>query len=131
MCSYCENSEYETETHTIMGAINYRPVEKLNLTLSGAYTDSDSGMDQLSDYSELCEQLAGMSAYNYDLHTVHTYSELDIKQTEVSLQAIYQLDKHLALGCGFSYLRYDDESPYLYDGSGKAYLANFSVSYYP
>ena len=106
-------------------------MKKLNLTLSGTYTDSDAGMDQLSNYSELCAELAGMSSYSYDLHTVHTYSNLDITQTEVTLQAVYQLDKHFSLGCGGSFLRYDDVSPYLYDGSGKAYLASFNVTYTP
>lgn len=114
-----------------MAAVNYRPLEKLNLTLSGTYTDSDSGMDRLGDYSELCEELAGMEAYNYDLHTVHTYSDLSIEQTELSLRASYQLDENLSLGCGLSYMEYDDNEPYLFDGSGEAYLANFSISYYP
>lgn len=131
MCSYCEDAEYESETHVLTGAVNFRPVKKLNLTLSATYTDSDAGMDRLSDYSELCATLAGMDAYSYDLHTVHTYSDLDITQTELTLQAVYQLDKHFSLGCGGSFLRYDDASPYLFDGSGKAYLANFSVMYFP
>lgn len=114
-----------------MAAVNYRPMEKLNLTLSGTYTDSESGMDRLQDYSALCEKLAGMGAYNYDLSTVHTYSELNIAQTDISLQASYQLDENLSLGCGFTYLEYDDDEPYLYDGTGEAYLTHFSISYFP
>jgi long-subunit fatty acid transport protein len=114
-----------------MGVINYRPLEKLNLTLSGSYTVSDGGMDALSDYSALCNQLADMVSYSYDLHTVHTYSDLDITQKEVSVQAAYRLDDNFTLGAGISYMRYDDAEPYLYDGSGDAYFVSIGMSYTP
>ncbi len=108
-------------------------MKKLNLTLSGVYTDSDSGMHSLGDYAGtgLCEELGIEGAYNYDLSNVHHYSELDIKQTELSLRASYQVDKTLSLGCGLSFLDYSDDDPYLFDASGDAYLAYFSISYYP
>jgi len=114
-----------------MAAVNYRPTEKLNLTLSGTYTDSDSGMDSLADYTELCAQMAGMSSYHYDLHLVDSYSELDIAQTDISLNAVYALDEDFSIGCGLSYLDYEDDKPYLYDGSGDAYFVTLSLTYYP
>ncbi len=114
-----------------MGVINYRPMKQLNLTLSGSYTTSDGGMDSLSDYSALCSQLTDMVNYNYDLHTVHTYSDLDITQKEVSLQAAYNLDDNFTLRCGLGYMKYDDAEPYLYDGTGDAYFMSIGMSYTP
>lgn len=84
-------------------------------------------MEQLRDYSPFCE----IENYSYDLSSVHNYSDLDISQTELSLKADYQVDKNLSLGCGVSYLRYEDDAPYLFDGSGDAYLAQLTISYYP
>ncbi len=84
-------------------------------------------MEQLRDYTPFCE----IPNYNYDLSLVHTYSDLDISQTELALKADYQWDKNLSFGCGVTYLRYEDDAPYLFDGSGDAYLAHLTVSYYP
>ncbi len=109
-----------------MGVINYRPLEKLNLTLSGSYTTSEGGMDSLADYSALCEDMAN---YSYDLHTVHTYSDMDITQKEVSFQAAYELNDNFSLGGTVSYMKYDDDEPYLYDGTGDVYFVTIGMSY--
>ena len=123
--SYSEDAKYESETHTVVLAINYLPTERLSLTFSGTYTDSEAEMDQLRNYSGLTEP----ANYDYDLSTVHEYSDLDIRQIDLSVGADYKVDDNFSLGLGFTYLRYDDDEPYLYDGTGEACIYNGSVSY--
>ena len=102
--------------------------EKLNLSFTGAYTDSTAEMDQLKNYTGSVPAVMA-ATYDYDLSTVHTYSDLDVAQTDLSVAANYQVNDNVSLGCGFTYLRYDDDEPYLDDGTGEAYIANVSVSY--
>lgn len=85
-------------------------------------------MDQMSDYSGVVPAaLAG--SYDYDLSTVHEYSDLDIRQIDLSVGADYKVDDNFLVGLGFTYLRYEDDEPYLYDGTGDACIYNVSVSY--
>ena len=85
-------------------------------------------MDQLNDYTNVVpDDMTG--SYDYDLSTVHNYSDLDIQQIDLSVAADYQVDDNFSVGLGFTYLRYDDDEPYLYDGTGEAYITNVSVSY--
>lgn len=67
--------------------------------------------------------------YDYDLSTVDEYSDLDIQQIDLSVGANYQVDDNFSLGLGFTYLRYDDDEPYLYDGTGEAYIYNVNMTY--
>jgi len=99
--------------------------EKLNLSFTGTYTDSTAEMDQLRNYTGSPMP----SGYDYDLSTVHTYSDLDVAQTDLSVAANYLVADNVSVGCGFTYLRYDDDEPYLEDGAGEAYITDFSVSY--
>jgi hypothetical protein len=126
--SFSEKTDYETETSTFILAANYLVNEKLNLSFTGTYTDSTAEMDQLNDYTSSVP--AAMAAtYDYDLSTVHTYSDLDVAQTDLSVAANYQVADNVSVGCGFTYLRYDDDEPYLEDGAGEAYITDLSVSY--
>lgn len=97
--------------------------EKLNLSFTGTYTNSTAEMDQIHFSS------TDLANYDFDLSTVHTYSDLDVAQTDLSVAANYQIDDNISVGCGFTYLRYDDDEPYLDDGTGEAYITNVSVSY--
>jgi len=125
--SYSEDAEYESETHTVVLAINYLFNERLNLSLTGTYTQSDAEMDQLRNYSGLTEP----ASYDYDLSSVDEYSDLDIRQIDVSVGADYKVDDNFSVGFGFTYLEYDDDERggYRHDDSGDAYIANVSVSY--
>lgn len=70
------------------------------------------------------------SNYDYDLSDIEQYSDLDISQIEISANAAYMFNDNVSLNLGFTYLRYDDDEPYLEDGTGEAYITNFSVSYF-
>lgn len=85
-------------------------------------------MDQLNEYTDVVPG-AMTGSYDYDLSTVHEYSDLDIQQIDLSVGADYQVDDNFSVGLGFTYLRYDDDEPYLDDGTGEAYITNVSVSY--
>lgn len=102
---------------------NYLVTQRFNLSFSGTYTDAAAEMDQI-DFSS--NALAG---YDFDLSTVDEYSDLDIQQIDLSVGANYQVDDNFSVGLGFTYLQYDDDEPYLYDGTGQAYISSVNVSY--
>ena len=108
--------------------MNYLLTERLNLSLTGTYTDSEAEMDQLQNYTGLHEGNID-TVYDYDLSTADEYSDLDIQQIDLSVAANYQVDDNCSVGLGFTYLRYDDDEPYLYDGTGEGYISNINVSY--
>lgn len=109
-------------------AINYLPTEKWNLSFTGTYTNSEVGMEQMKDYSGLHEPISG--SYDYDLSTVHEYSDLDIQQIDLSVSVDYQITDNLSAGCGVTYLKYDDNAPYVYgDNTGSTYITNLGISY--
>ncbi len=68
-------------------------------------------------------------SYDFDLSTVDNQSDLDIQQWDLSVGADYKVDDNFSVGLGFTYLRYDDDEPYLYDGTGDAYITNISVAF--
>ena len=86
-------------------------------------------MDQMRNYSGLHGTIAG--SYDYDLSTVDEYSDLDIRQIDVSVGADYKVDDNFSLGLGFTYLRYEDNEcgAYRHDDSGDACIYNVSMSY--
>ena len=101
----------------------------LNLSLTGTYTESEAEMDQMRNFGIP----AGMPAasYDYDLSTVDNYSDLDIRQIDLSVGADYKVDDNFSLGLGFTYLRYEDNEcgAHRHDDSGDACIYNVSMSY--
>ena len=68
-------------------------------------------------------------AYDYDLSGVPEYSDLDIHQLGLELDATYQIKQDLALGVGFSMNIYQDNDPYVFDDDGKLYVVGASLNY--
>jgi predicted porin len=118
-----------------MIAANHKPTEKMNLSLSVAYSDSRAEMDTIT-FDDINGQLgfdpstSGMSIYDYDFTEVHEYSKLDIKQWDVSIGADYRLSSRASLYAGINYIDYDEDAPYLADESGSAYIAMLNLTYW-
>ena len=82
----------------------------------------------MEDYSGLHDSISG--SYDYDLSTVHEYSNLDIQQTDLSVGVNYQITDNLSTGCGVTYLKYNDDASYVYgDDTGSTYITNIGASY--
>jgi len=86
-------------------------------------------MNELRNYSGLHGTIAG--GYDYNLSTVDNYSDLDIRQIDLSVGADYKVDDNFSVGLGFTYLRYEDDErgAERHDDSGDACIYNVSVSY--
>jgi predicted porin len=114
---------------------NFQPMAKLTFSLSGAYTYSQAEMDTIT-FEDINGQLgfdpatSGMAMYDYDFTKVHTYSDLDIKKWDVSLGGTYQLTSRFSLSAGINYLDYDEDTTYLADESGSAYVAMLNLTYW-
>ena len=119
--------EYEAKTHTILAALNYLINSKLTVGVSSSYTDSKAKISNLAfDISQVSGTPAG---YDYDVSDVDTYSELDIQQFDFAITADYSIRENISMNIGFNYRRYDDDEPYLEDGTGEAYISNISLLY--
>jgi len=82
----------------------------------------------MEDYSGLHDSISG--SYDYDLSTVHEYSNLDIQQIDLSIGADYRITNNLSTGCELTYMKYEDDALYVYgDTSGSAKIINLGVSY--
>ncbi|MCD6353643.1 MAG: MtrB/PioB family outer membrane beta-barrel protein [Proteobacteria bacterium] len=119
--------EYEAKTHTLLAALNYQVNQKLTVGISSSYSDSKAKIrDLVFDSTQVSGTPAG---YNYDLSEVDNYSELDIQQLDFAINADYRVRENISMNIGFNYRRYDDDEPYLEDGTGEAYLTNISLLY--
>ena len=84
----------------------------------------------MKDYSGVLDPAMVNAGYDYDLLTVHEYSDLNIQQLDLSVGLDYQITNNLTAGCGLTYLDYEDDAPYVYgDDSGSAYITNLGISY--
>ena len=118
-----------------MVSATHKPTAKLNLSLSLAYSDSQAEMDTIT-FDDINGQLgfdpstSGMAMYDYDFTAVHEYSKLDIKQWDVTFGADYRLSSRASLYAGINYIDYDEETSYLADESGSAYIAMLNLTYW-
>lgn len=103
------------------------PTEKLSFTVAGSYTDSKAEMDSLIFQEPSADLAAGL--YDYDLSTVNHYSDLDIQEYGIELDASYDITPELALGIGGAVYIYEDDAPYLFDDSGELYIGRVSLNY--
>jgi hypothetical protein len=103
------------------------PTDRLSFTVAGSYTDATAEMATIS----FPEPAAGLAAgyYDYDFSMVHEYSDLDMQQFSIELDAEYDITPELALGIGGSVTIYEDNDPYLVDDSGELYIGTVSLKY--
>lgn len=98
--------------------------EKFNVNFANTYTNSKADLGGINFSNNTFSP-----NYDFDLSEIDQYSDLNIKQIDVSAGADYQINDNFALNLGFTYRRYADDDPYVEDGTGEAYITNFSVSY--
>jgi len=114
---------------------NYKPAAKWDISLSGTYTYSQAEMDMIT-FDNINGQLGfdpatnGMSMYDYNLSKVHTYSDLEIQQWDVSFGVTYQVSTKTSLSAGINYMSYDEDEQYLADESGSAYSGVVNLAYW-
>lgn len=75
-------------------------------------------MDQIV-FSVPEEVLARLIDSNYDLTEAHTYSNLDSKRWDVNFTALTRISQGLEGLLSYSYVDFNDVTPYLADLSGK------------
>ena len=128
--SLTTKEDYEIESHTVLLSATILPTEKLSFTLTGTYTDSTAEIDSIT-FNENDPLAVANSAggYDYDFSGVEEYSDLDIQQFGLELDATYQINPDLALGVGFSMQIYNDDDPYLFDDEGELYVLAASLNY--
>lgn len=121
-----ENVDYEIESNTLMFNVNYLPTKNLDLSLTASYTKSTAKMGTIGSSSDT---LLAHSC-DFDISGVDEYSKLDITQMAVSLDADYKLSKEWTVGIGLGYEKYEDNDPYLEDGSGDNYSVVAGLTYH-
>ncbi len=102
------------------------PSEKTSLFFNLAYTDSVASYDQVN-YPDPADQPA--IGY-YDFTRVNSYSDLDVKQFDITLNGTYQFTDMVGLQLGGAYRIYKDNEVYLFDQSGDLWVINAGVSFF-
>lgn len=107
---------------------NVRLGERLKVGLDASYIVTDEGMNQLL-MGVPADVLARLKFSSYDLDQLHTYSDLDSRQWDVSLRGEARLTPKLSGVASYSFLDYDDSSPYLEDLTGTLNLLSVGLKY--
>jgi len=124
------------EGHTGIISMNFLPTEALSFSVSSAYTDSKAHMEsfELGGPTSESEFITGEEGftryYNYDFSEVPEYSDLHIRELDLTCGASYMISKNFALGAEYNYLYYGDEETYLYDGTGRAHIGMLTLTYW-
>ncbi len=134
------------EGHTGIFNINYLPTENLSFNISSAYTDSKAHMESFNfegkmnyrageyperDLGYMPDKSGFQRDYNYNFSSVPDYSDLHIRELDLTLGTSYVINKNFSLGLEYNYLYYGDEEPYpgIYDGTGRAHIGMLTLTY--
>lgn len=122
--------------------MNFLPTEALSFSVSSAYTDSKAHIEgfELGGPTTENEFFPGEHGftryYDYDFSEVPEYSDLHIRELDLTLGASYRITKNFALSAEYNYLYYGDADPYLgtstdpYDTTGRAHIGMLTLTYW-
>jgi len=102
------------------------PTEKTSIFLNLAYTDSDASYDQVNYPAPADHPAIGY----YDFTRVNSYSDLDIRQFDITLNGSHQFTDMVGLKLGGAYRIYKDNEVYLFDESGDLWVVNAGLSFF-
>ena len=124
------------EGHTGIISINFLPTEKVSFNVSSAYTDSKAHMESFELSGTGGITFSDMSTrYNDNFSQVPNYSDLHIRELDLTLGASYMINKNFSLSLEYNYLYYGDADPYLgtptdpYDTTGRAHIGMLTLTY--
>jgi len=108
---------YNQNSSTIMGGIRFEPGKRWDLGLHLGYTAADAALDQFDlsapDYS------ATHGSMSFDFSQSHTYSALNVNRFDGKFDVRYKIRDDFWVRFWYRYVDYTDDSPYMYDTSGK------------
>ena len=131
--SDCDDIRYRNESHVINGAISYSPFEKLTFNANVAWVSSRGHMKDVNfadydlgdlKYDYNTSKLNWPDPYLYRvsyLNRAPGYSSLFYTQTDVDINAVYEVFRNVAVSLNYSYSDYNDKSPYVYGDLGGQY----------
>lgn len=102
--------------------------ERVKIGVDATYIVTDEGMSQLL-LGVPPDVLARLKFSSYDLDQLHTYSDLESRQWDVSLRGEARLTPKLSGVASYSFLDHDDSSPYLEDLTGTLSLVSVGLRY--
>jgi len=103
------------------------PVEALTLGLDLVYTLSKAGLDPLALAAP--EWSATHPAQSYDFSRTHTYSDQDLAQLEVGLDARYRINQAFWVDARYRHAKLDDDDPYIVDIGGELNSVTLAVGH--
>jgi hypothetical protein len=118
------------EGHTGIFNINYLPTENLSFNISSAYTDSKAHIESFEYDKGTTAFPEREGRYGYDMSNVPGYSDIHIRELDLTCGASYMISKNFSLAAEYNYLYYGDADPYLYDGTGRAHIGILTLTYW-
>ncbi len=119
---------YETTINTLLGGFKIKPSERFHLTVDLAWNDAEAAM---GSFRFPAGEAFGVPRPNqsYDFAETHLYSDLSSTFIEAGLQARYEVKSSLYLTGGYRHLDFEDDAPYLLNGTGSADFYNFGIGW--
>ena len=102
--------EYSTEINSVFVQADLVPDDYWALSFGCVYTTSKGSYEAVM--LELPDEVVDHA--DYDFSAVHTYSDLDFKQLEVTGRADREVSENVSLYLGVSYFDLQDGEPYVY-----------------
>ncbi len=108
---------YNEESNTLMAGFRVHSSDDLSFGANVTWTGSEAGIDSFElradDYVETHPSMA------YEFSESNTYSELDTTRIDFDMDAKFMLASDVWMALKYRYAKFSDDSPYLYDTSGK------------
>ncbi|MEW5806516.1 MAG: hypothetical protein AB1756_04080 [Acidobacteriota bacterium] len=105
--------------------------DRVSLSFGVSYVDSTAAMKSIS-FTPISDEAATTLGFeDYNLTSVHDYSDIDVSRLEFTGNMGISLTKMLGLNFGFLYDDYQDNDPYLVDTTGTYYwiYGGFSIKF--
>lgn len=102
------------------------PSEKTSIFFNLAYTDSVASYDQVNMPDPHEQPAIGY----YDFTQINSYSDLDVKQFDITLNGSHRFSDRVALQLGGAYRIYEDNEVFLFDGTGDLWVLNAGLSFF-
>lgn len=123
-------TEYNTTATTLSAGITFLGINRLALTISGDYVDTEASFDPVSMPEVSDEVLEEIESGDYDYSSVHLYSDLAYSRIDLSITGDYQIGEETTFTGQIMYIDFADDNGYVYgDQSGSLLMFRAGVTF--
>lgn len=119
---------YGSSSTTLLGGLQLKPAERLELDFSVAWNRADAAMSSF-ELAVPADYLARNPNQSFDFADVWSFSDLDLSRIEAAVAFRYGLSERFSLQGEYRYIDLEDDAPYLEDLSGSVDFWSFGLGW--